>query len=203
MLTVALTGNFGMGKSSVLKMFRKLGAHTFDVDIFVHEILTRPEVIMQIEQILGDNVRIKGSPNSSINKKRVAEIIFNNPDKRKAVENIIHPLVLKTIEQTVSGICKKDHSAFIMFEVPLLFETGYNKHFDKTIVVWCRRSIAVTRLNKKGFSAGEVLKRYKAQMPITKKKTLADFVIDNNHSLTITEKRVENIYQSLCSDPGH
>jgi len=197
MLTVALTGNYGMGKSSVLKMFGKLGAYTFDVDSFVHEILLRHEVINQITHALGNDVKVKNDIAFSINKKRVAEIIFDDPVKRKAVEGIIHPLVLKTIDKTVSAIHKQDQSAFILFEVPLLFESGYNKHFDSSIVVWCKRSTAVSRLNRKGISDREALQRYNAQMPITKKKSLADYVIDNNHSLSTTEKRVKNIYESL------
>ena len=104
------------------------------------------------------------------------------------------------MEQTESGIFKKDPSAIIIFEVPLLFETGYDKFFDKTIVVWSNRSTAVDRLSRKGFPAGDALKRFRAQMPITKKKALADFVIENNHSLTKTEKRVNTIYQAICKD---
>ena len=200
MPTIALTGNFGMGKTSVLQMFSKLGAHTFDVDSFVHEILKKPNIIRKIEKLLGDTIKKSGSSKLSIDKKRVADMIFDNPDKRIALENIIHPLVLKTMEQTESGIFKKDPSAIIIFEVPLLFERGYDKHFDKTIVVWSNRSTAVERLSRKGFSAGDALKRFKAQMPITKKKALADFVIENNHSLLKTEKRVNAIYQTICND---
>ncbi len=191
-----------MGKTSVLHLFSKLGAHTFDVDRFVHEILTKPNIIMKIEEILGGNMKKNGTSRQSIDKKRVAEIIFANPDKRKAVENIIHPLVLKAMEQTESRIFKKDRSALIIFEVPLLFETGYDKFFDSTIVVWCKRSAAIDRLHRKGFSAEEALKRLKAQMPITKKKALANYVIDNNHSLSIVEKRVHKIYQEICSVPS-
>jgi dephospho-CoA kinase len=199
MPTIALTGNFGMGKTSVLHMFSKLGAHTFDVDSFVHDILTKPNIIRKIEKILGNNIKMNGSSKPSIDKKRVAEIIFADSDKRKAVENVIHPLVLKAMEKTESGIFQKDRSAIVIFEVPLLFETGYDKFFDKTIVIWCNRSTAVDRLSRKGFSAEEALKRFKAQMPITKKKALADFVIDNNQNLTSTQKRVKKIYKDICS----
>ena len=189
-----------MGKTSVLHMFSKLGAHTFDADSFVHDILTKPNIIRRIEKILGINIKTNGSSKLSIDKKRVADIIFADSDKRKAVENVIHPLVLKAMEKTESRILKKDRSAIVIFEVPLLFEAGYDKFFDKTVVVWCNRKTAMHRLNRKGFSSEEALKRLRAQMSISKKKALADFVIDNNHGLPRTEKKVKKIYQAISTD---
>jgi dephospho-CoA kinase len=196
MPTIGLTGNFGMGKTSVLSLFKKSGAYTFNIDEFVHQILNRPETIRKIARALGDNILIRG-PKLSINKTRVAKLIFNDSEKRKAVEKIIHPQVLKFVKSTRSRILKIDPSALIIFEIPLLFEAGYENFFDKTVVVYCNKKTAIDRLIAKGFSRDEILKRMRAQMPITKKKKLADFVINNNGDISNTERQVRNVFKKL------
>jgi dephospho-CoA kinase len=189
MPTIGLTGNFGMGKTSVLSLLKKSGADTFNIDKFVHQILNRPETIRKIARALGDDILIR-SPKLSINKTRVAKLIFNDSEKRKAVEKIIHPQVLKFVKSTRSRILKKDPSALIIFEIPLLFEAGYENFFDKTVVVYCNINTAIDRLIAKGFSKDEILKRIHTQMPITKKKKLADFVINNNGDISNTERQI-------------
>jgi len=196
MPTIGLTGNFGMGKTTVLALFRKSGAYTFNIDKFVHDILLEPETIKKISYALGEDILIKNTK-LSINKARVARLIFNDSDKRKTLEKIIHPQVLKIIKATRSEILKKNPSALIIFEIPLLFEAGYEKYFDKTIVIYCNRNTAISRLVKKGFSLDEAYKRLRAQMPITKKKKLADFVITNNYDIENTEKQVRRIFEKL------
>lgn len=181
-----------MGKTTVLSLFKKSGAYTFNIDEFVHQILNRPETIRKISRALGDDILIR-APKLSINKTRVAKLIFNDPAKRKAVEKIIHPQVLKIIKAARSNILKKSPSALIIFEVPLLFEAGYEKFFDKTVVVYCNKNNAINRLIEKGFSKDEILRRMRAQMPITKKKELADFAINNNYDINDTEKQIKRI----------
>ncbi len=197
MPVVALTGNFGTGKTTVLQQFHKLGAHTFNIDNFVHDILGRPEVIQQVAECLGSKVLRKTTTGSTLHKKHVAEIIFKDPIKRKSIERIIHPEVLKTIKKTESNILKKDPSALLVFEVPLLFEAGYDKFFETTIVVYCKRTTALERLEKKGFSRNEAIGRIQAQMPITKKKKLADYLINNNEDIQTTEKKVNRLLRKI------
>ncbi|GBE41590.1 MAG TPA: dephospho-CoA kinase [Nitrospirae bacterium] len=193
MPTIGLTGNFGMGKSAVLKMFGKMGAFTYDIDSFVHSILKRPAIIKSIVNALGKSVISK----RSLNKKRMAGLIFNDPEKRRALEKIIHPEVLKLLKQAEAKILKKDPKAIIVFEVPLLFEAGYEKHFDKTVVVYTNRKNAIKRLVRKGISKNESFSRMRAQMPISIKLKRSDYSINNNYSLKRTEKRVKRILFDL------
>ncbi len=186
-----------MGKTTVLGLFKKLGAHTFNIDEFVHNILGNESIIRKISRLLGNNVLTKSSSGISLNKKKVASIIFSDPDKRKAIEEIIHPEVLKEIKTVKSNILRKNSDSFIIFEVPLLFEAHYEKHFDKTIVVYSKQQTAVNRLSKKGFNEKDILNRLRSQMPIYKKKELADFLIENNGELRLTSNRVRRIYNKL------
>lgn len=199
---IGLTGNFGMGKSTALRLFSQLGAFTFSADEFVHTILENPGIIRKITKILGRDILTISAGNISINKRRVADIIFNDPHKRKAVEKIIHPEVMKLIKLTASDIQKREPSAIIIFEVPLLLEAGYAQHFNKTIVVFCRRDTAIARLARKGFSRSDVLKRMRSQMPIAEKKKYADFLIDNNNGAKNTALQVRKIFQELYSATG-
>ena len=93
----------------------------------------------------------------------------------------------------------KAPTALIMFEVPLLFEAGYEKIFDRIIVVYCNRDTAIKRLAEKGFSQDEAMKRIRAQMPVTAKKKLADFVINNNDGPEKTNLQVKEIYNKLVN----
>ncbi len=194
---IGLTGNFGMGKSTVLKLFNRLGALTYNVDDFVHHILADPKTVKRIARVLGSGVLLETSKDISLDKKRIADIIFDDHLKRKAVEKIIHPPVLKEIKATGSKILRKDPAALIIFEVPLLFEAGYENIFDQTIVVYCKRGTAVDRLVKKGFSRDDALKRIRSQIPITEKKKLADILIDNNDGIKRTETRVKKVFDRL------
>jgi len=200
MPSIGLTGGFGMGKSAVLRLFAKLGAETVDSDKIVHTILQRPETIKKITSLLGDSVLKKREQAISLDKKRVAEIIFNDPDKRISIEKIIHPKVMKEIKALMKESLSKNPSLTIIFEIPLLFEAGYEKNFDKVIVVFCKRDVAIKRLVKKGFSKEDALKRMRAQMPVARKKASADFVIDNNGRIKKTEAQVKRLLDEIAND---
>ena len=196
---IGLTGNFGMGKSTVLQLFNKLGAFTFNADTFVHNILENPRIIKRISKVLGREILTGSAKNISINKKRMADIIFTDPYKRQAVESIIHPEVLKLFKLTAADLQRREPTAIIIFEVPLLFEAGYARHFDKTIVVYCTRETAITRLTRKGFSRSEIRNRMRTQMPVSEKRKHADYLIDNNNGIRKTALQVRNIFHELST----
>lgn len=191
MLHIALTGGFGSGKTTVLKLFKRLGALTVDVDSIVHEILKRREIIRDITALLGEDV-VRGH---SLNKEIMAKKIFDDVAKRRRVEAIIHPLVLKEIKR-IKSVSEKDSSVLI-FEIPLLYEASFERYFDKNIVVYCDRKTAIKRLIKKGFSEADAMKRIKAQLPIERKAMLADYIIDNSNGIKKTETQVREVFKKL------
>lgn len=191
MLLVGLTGNYGMGKSAVLTMFKKLGATTVDTDRIVELLLTEKDVLEKIRGLLGDNVFYK---NSSLNKKKVADLIFKNDVLRYSLEDILHPLVFERIKIFLDKI---NGDKIIIIEVPLLHERGYKDRFDKTITVYTNEEVALNRLEKDGTTREEALLRLKSQLPITKKVKQSDFVIDNNGTIEEAMAQVEIIYKKL------
>ena len=194
---IGLTGGLGTGKTTVLKLFKNSGAYTIDADKLVHQILKKPSTIKKLAAIIGKGILIERAAKTFINKKHMADIIFNDSRKRRAVEKIIHPEVIKTAKDIKTKILAKKSDAIIVFEVPLLLEAGYEKIFDKIIVVYCSKKIAVNRVLRHGLSRKRALQRMRAQLPISRKKAAADFLINNNLSISNTKSQVKEIFKKI------
>jgi dephospho-CoA kinase len=195
MLLVGLTGNYGMGKTSVLKMFGNLGARTFDADMIVAELLSEKPVISKLRSVLGSSVEYG---RDGVDRVEVARIIFRDSRLRHAVEEILHPLVFERIDELLGSPWQGDPVYIV--EVPVLFERGYEKKFHRTIAVFTEQKTALARLGEKGVHAEHALLRYNAQIPVTEKIKMADFTIDNNGSLEVTREQVVKIYQRLLQE---
>ena len=194
---IGLTGGLGTGKTTVLKLFKNSGAYTIDADKLVHQILKKPSTIKKLAAIIGKGILIERAAKTFINKKRMADIIFNDVQKRKSVEKLIHPEVMKAAKDFKTKILAKKRDAIIVFEVPLLLEAGYEKIFDKIIVVYCSKKIAVNRVLRHGLSRKQALQRMRAQLPISRKKAAADFLINNNLSISNTKSQVKEIFKKI------
>jgi dephospho-CoA kinase len=192
MLLVGLTGNYGTGKSTVLSMFKKLGVITLDTDRVVESLLTEKDILKKIRGLLGEKVFYK---NGSLNKKKVADLVFKDAVLRHSLEDILHPLVFERINFYLDEINGKDK--VIIIAVPLLYERGYEDRFDRTITVHTKKEIALDRLKEDGITRKEALLRLKAQLPINEKVKRSDFVIDNNGAIGKTMSKVEIIYKKL------
>jgi dephospho-CoA kinase len=197
MLLVALTGNYGMGKSAVLSMFKKFGVSTLDADRIVESLFRQKETLEKIKQLLGDKVFNK---NGSLNKKKVADIIFNSYPLRHSLENILHPFVFEKIKDFTEKMNVRDK--ILIIAVPLVYERGYENRFNRIIVVHTKEKIALNRLGQKGAPRKDALLRLKAQLSIEEKKKKADFLIDNNGTLEETKIQVETIYKKLLKEAG-
>ncbi|GER94258.1 dephospho-CoA kinase [hot springs metagenome] len=191
MIIIGLTGNYGMGKSTVAKMFRELGAVVIDADDIVRQLLSDYAVIYEIKKVFGDDI----IQQSEINKKKLAEIIFEHPHLRISLENILHPMVFKRIDEEIAKIT--DPSAIVIIEAPVIFERGYQNRFDKIITVYTSEDTAIERLKKKGVLEDDIRKRLKSQFPIEMKIKRSDFTIDNTCDIENTRKQVEEIYSKL------
>jgi dephospho-CoA kinase len=195
MLLVGLTGNYGMGKSTVLPMFRKLGVITLDSDRIVESLLMEKDVLKKIQELLGNKVF---QENGNLNKEKVGDVIFQNDVSRQSLEDILHPLVFKRIQDFLNTLDEDNN--IVMVEIPLLFERGYENRFHKTITVYTKEEIALNRLEQKGVTREKALLRLKAQLPIDEKIKRSDFVINNNVTIEEAMTQVETIYKKLLEE---
>ncbi len=195
MIVVGLTGNYGMGKSTVSNMFGELGAVIIDTDVIVGGLLKDPEVIDEIKEAIGEDV----AEDNSINKKMLADIVFESPSLRISLEDIIHPRVFNKIDEKLSELSMTCNEAVVVIETPLLYERSYQNRFDKTITVYTSYETAIQNLLKKGVPKESALKRLKNQFPIEMKISRADYRIDNNHGLDATRDQVAYIYRELAA----
>ncbi len=195
MLLVGITGNYGMGKSTVLLLFKKLGGIIIDTDEIVGELLKEADVLEKIRRIFGESVFLN---DGSLSKKKVARIIFNNDGLRRSLEDILHPLVFGKINLLLNKKEFRDKVVFV--EVPLLFEREYERRFDRTITVYAGEEAALYRLEKGGISRRAARLRLKAQLPIEEKIKRPDFVIDNNGTIEETSSQAERIYKELLKE---
>lgn len=195
MLVVGLTGNYGMGKSTVLQMFKKFSVITIDADKIVESLLKEKSVLEKIRKLLGDRVFNK---NGSLNKNKIVDLVFNNNALRHSLEDILHPLVFERVKDFLAKMNGENKVA--MIEVPLLYERGYEDRFDRTITIYTKEEVALNRLERDGVNREEAILRLKAQLPIEEKIKRADYVIDNNGTTEETMKQVEIIYNKLLKD---
>jgi dephospho-CoA kinase len=197
MLLVALTGNYGMGKSTVLSLFRKLGVSTLDADEIVDSLFRRKKILEKIRQLMGNSVF---HDSGSLNKRKVAEIIFRNARLRRSVEDILHPFVFEKIKDFLKKMNINDN--ILIVAVPLVYERAYEDKFDETIVVHTTEETALHRLGVKGISRKDALLRLKTQMPIEEKIKRADFLINNDGTLNETTVQVEKLLKNLSRKAG-
>lgn len=187
-----MTGNYGMGKSSVLAEFKRLGAATLDSDRVVAGILRDRSVVARIRRILGpDVVDTRGR----LLKRKVAAKVFSSPELRRGLEDIVHPLVMRKVEAFVRKEGK--HRPIVVVEVPLLFEGGYGARFDKTVTVHTTRRTAIARLHAAGISEKDAVARLNAQLSIARKKRLSDYRISNEGTSLQLRSRVQRVFHSL------
>lgn len=190
MPVIALTGNYGMGKSTVAGFFRKAGAITLDLDDVVDDLLREDKIIEEIRKIFGEEVFSK----KGLDRSRVAEIVFSDKEKRELLESLLHPLVIERMKVFLS---KTNRRKVIIVEIPLLFEKGYENEFDMTITVYSDIETTLERLEKKGINRDHALMRLQAQMPIDEKIKRSDLVINNSGTIEETKRQVMKIYERI------
>jgi len=196
MLSVGLTGGIACGKSTVAEMFVRLGAYLIDLDKLAHEVQEPgAPAWRKIIDYFGDDVV---GDDQKIDRNKVAAIVFNQPEKLQALNDIVHPSVYEEWQARLKSIITSDPRAIILSDIPLLFEARMQSLFDLTIVVMIPPAEQIVRLMaRNGMTEEEARKRIKNQMPIGDKAGLADIVINNQSLIADTRKRVQEVWSEL------
>jgi dephospho-CoA kinase len=195
MIIVGLTGSVGTGKSTVTNFFRELGAYIIDWDELSREV-TNPysKASEKIVACFGKDIL---NDDLTINRQKLAELVFSDGEMLETLNQIVHPEVFKEDVRITNKIKDLDPDALIIKEIPLLFEVNHPITVDKVVVVAASKQTQLRRLKDKGMSREEAQKRIKSQLPLKEKIKVADFVINNDGSLKETKKQVGEIYSLL------
>jgi len=192
MFVIGLTGSLATGKSTVTAFFKKKGARVISADRLSHQLIEPGgKCFDAVLKYFGRRIL----KNGKIDRRQLAAIVFKNKTKRRKLERIIHPEVVKhTLDELkrYEGTNKR-----IVLEIPLLFEVGWHDLMDVTVVVTASEAAQLKRAQRSGMSTAEAALRIKAQMPLRKKIRMADFIIDNNGTKKQTEKQVNALWQKL------
>jgi len=191
MQKIGLTGNIGSGKSLICRMFSILGIPVFHADSVAKKLLYEESIKQQIVGLFGKEIL---GPDDEIDRKALAKIVFGNGEALQELNGIIHPQVKKSQQNWFD---QNKSCRYVIHEAAILFESGFYRDFDKTIVVVAPEQLLVERVIKRdGISKEAVLQRLKNQWDQNDKVKLADFVI-NNDGLQLVIPQVLMIHKHL------
>jgi len=202
MIVVGLTGGIATGKSTVAQMFKRCGAIVIDADHLAREVV-RPgkPAWREIVNAFGKAVL---NADGSLNRQALGAIVFNNRRKLRRLEHIIHPRVAREQQRIARRIAARSPHAVMVYEVPLLFESGAHRRVDRIIVVTADRETQIARLKRRnGMTRAEALRRIKAQMPLAEKVRRADVVLDGRKDKRVVRKEIRRLTRSFRRMPAH
>lgn len=193
-LVIGLAGGIGSGKSEVGRMFGELGAVVIDSDKEAKAALDREEVRQQLVSWWGSGVLDDAG---RVDRRRVAGIVFSDPEQRLKLERLIHPLVRATREGALAK-AREQSARAVVVDAPLLFEAGLDKECDKIVFVESPRQLRLERLRStRGWDEGELSKRENTQISLEEKQKRADHTITNDGGIGILRQRVLECWRRL------
>ena len=190
-IKIGITGSIGMGKTTVSLIFEKNGIKVWNADLEVHKLYENGNEgyknIISIYPQLEDKIEI--------NRKKVSNLISQKIIDLKKIEKIIHPLLKKS---RLNFIKENEKEKIIVFEIPLLYETGANKWLDYIISVYCSKKTQMERLNKrKNFNKDKINYLLSKQISVKNKNKFANFLINTDQNIVDVEKEVRKIVKTL------
>jgi dephospho-CoA kinase len=196
MLVIGLTGSIGMGKSAAARHFAEAGVPVFNADAEVHR-LYASEAVPAIAAAFPKAVH-----GGKVDRGLLAKEVAGSPDRLKALERIVHPMVVKAeidflLEQETKG------AKLAVLEIPLLFETGAESRVDVTVVVSAPAEVQKARvLARAGMSEAKLAGLLKRQLPDREKRARADYVVDSGTTLADMQAQIDKILESLRTCEG-
>ena len=191
MLIVALTGGIGSGKSTVGEIFADLGALVIDSDQLAREVLERgSKGFEEVVTTFGDQILNNGD----IDRAKLGEVVFKDPEKLRILELITHPLIRAAFKAFVD---QSPSDAIVINQIPLLVESKANYNFDVVITVSASEEIRKNRLIKRGMTEAEINRRIAAQASELEREKISDYIIRNEGNTSDLLGEVEKIWDKL------
>lgn len=197
MLVVGLTGGIASGKSTVAAMFENKGAVVFDTDSIAKDVVSVNEPAWQeIVANFGEEILLE---DRNIDRKKLGNIVFKDTVSRDKLNSIVHPRVIEKLINETDRLKENNSSTeVIVYDVPLLVESGMYNMVDAVVLVFTSPDVQKERLKKRdGLSDEEIEDRISAQLPLEEKKRYADYTIDNGGSIKETSRQVDEFWSIL------
>lgn len=192
MYKVALTGGIGCGKSTVSDLFKQLAITVVDADEIAHALVAPGQkALQQIDNHFGPRFI---NSDGRLNRSLLRDCVFHDPEKKKQLENILHPLVYSEIDQQLSQLT----SPYAIISIPLLIETGMQSLVDHILVIDCPMEIQVNRVKlRDGLSDSQITVIINSQVSRTRRLENADSIIDNTQGLSSLSQQVKTLHQQF------
>ncbi len=200
MKVVALTGGIASGKSTVARILRQLGAEVVDADALAREVVAPGQpALREIVAAFGEEVLL---PSGELDRKRLATLVFSDPERRARLNAIVHPRVRERIRLRLEEIRAQNPQAVVVLDVPLLFDVPLPElEALPAVVVYASPEVQLRRLvTRDGLTPDEAERRLRAQRPLREKLGRARWVVDNDGDLERTREQVERLWPELA-DP--
>jgi dephospho-CoA kinase len=193
LLLVGLTGGLGAGKTTVARMLGDRGAVLIDADELARRALEPgTRAYQQVCDLFGDEVV---GPSGALDRSAIAERVFADEDLRRALESITHPEVFRLLAQEVETLRGTD--SVVVFDVPLLIESGFHRVVDVVVVVTAPEALQVERVRARGMTEEDARARLRAQVDPADREAAADLIIENAGTLEALERRVDEVWAEL------
>lgn len=196
MYRIGLTGSIATGKSTVTNMLKELGAFVIDCDKTARDVVAPGTWgLAKIKEVFGkDAVAADGS----MDRVYIGDLVFRNPGMKKRLENILFPLIFEALNEELLRLERAGSTPVVFLDMPLLYEVKYDSYVDEVWLVYVPFEVQLNRLMKRnGYTKEEALLRIHSQIPVDKKKALAQQVIDNSGTLEDTKEQVRSLWKTL------
>jgi dephospho-CoA kinase len=195
---IGIVGGIASGKTFIAEQFRARGAEVVSADQLAHEVLRFDEVKRAARNRWGDAIF---GPDGEVNRAALAKIVFapppDGPQELKVLEQLTHPKIGQLVRQEVSELSQQKRATAIVLDVPLMFESGWNKYCDRIVFVDVPRELRMARALARGWTREGFERREAAQESLETKRKLADLVIDNSGSPESAQAQIEHFWHSL------
>lgn len=191
---LGLSGGIGSGKSTVAKLLADLGAVVIDADVIAKEVLEPNQAGHQRAiEVFGESIL---DSDRRIDRKKLAELVFQNSDALAKLEAIVHPAVIARVAQIRNSL---PESTVVVYDTPLLFEKNLQGQFDKVLIVVTDSEHRKARLIERGLEITDIEARLANQATDAQRRTVADFVIENNGSPEQLHDQVTKVWQQISA----
>ncbi|MBC2712626.1 MAG: dephospho-CoA kinase [Desulfosarcina sp.] len=196
MIIAGLTGGIASGKSTVSRFLSDAGARIIDADKIAREVVKQgTPAYDEILSFFGNTILL---PDGEIDRLRLGDIIFNDPEKKARLDTIVHPRVFERSAQMIGHIAAQAPNAVVIMDVPLLLEAGMERDLAEVIVVYVPEALQLERLMKRdGIGERAAMARIRSQMSIEEKRKRATIVIDNSGTLADSRRQTLAVFNRL------